>query len=102
METVKAIHGGVKAATHGGKRYARVYGLLIPAFEDTLNENVIWMPSHKSTAHVGVPAKSDGTPLTDNDSRGNSEADRHAKLAVAEHRVNRDELKNKKVYDYSM
>ena len=43
--------------------------------------------------------KSDGTLLTDADIVGNNEADRHAKLAAAEHRVNPRELKDKKVYD---
>ena len=48
---------------------------------------MIWMPAHKSAAHVGKLRLSNGDLLTTVDVKCNDKADAHAKTAVEEHRA---------------
>ena len=50
-------------------------------------DELTWMPAQTSKKQVGVLRKGDGQLLTAIDRASNELADKHAKLAVAEHRV---------------
>jgi hypothetical protein len=84
---VKAVHRGRAWATSDRRPHARVNVLMHSALDGTAAEAVVWMPSHKGEADIGVVKLGDGTYLTHLDLAGNAEADRLAKLAVEEHRV---------------
>ena len=86
------VKAGLTSATSAKRVLARVYAILIPALEDTDHDKILWMPAHKSMAHVGVERLSDGTLLTEGDVKGNDEADTHAKAAVEEHIVTRADV----------
>ena len=58
------IHAGLVVATSAKRALARIYGLLLPALEDTNLSCVLWMPAHKSAAHVGKLRLSNGDLLT--------------------------------------
>ena len=51
---VNAVRRGVKWATTGKRKHARVHALLLAALEDTPAELVVWMPAHTSEADVEV------------------------------------------------
>ena len=84
---VYMIHGGITAATTADRPLARVNAMVLNVLEDTPVEKVIWMPAHKSKQAAGQYRCSNGDPITDWDIKGNAEADRLAKLAVEQHRV---------------
>ena len=50
-------------------------------------DDLIWMPVHTTEKDVGRKRRGDGQPLTAIDRTTNALADKHATLAVAEHRV---------------
>ena len=43
---VLAIHRGIKWATAGHRKHARVNALLLSELDDTPNELIVWMPAH--------------------------------------------------------
>ena len=51
------------------------------------HDELTWMPAHTSKKQIGVVRNGDGQFLTAIDRASNELADKHAKLAVAEHRV---------------
>ena len=55
--------------------------------EGVEHSSLTWMPARTSAKQVGVRRKGDGQLLTAIDRASNDIADKHAKLAVAEHRV---------------
>ena len=61
--------------------------MLLTALEDVGLERILWMPAHKSAAHVGKPRLSNGDLLTKEYVKGNDGADSGAKERVGEHRV---------------
>ena len=67
--------------------------MVMLALEDTPAEKVVWMPAHKSKQAAGQFKCSNGEFITAADIRGNAEADRLAKLAVMQHRVDSSEVK---------
>ena len=75
-----------EVATSHKRALARVYGLLLPALEDTCLSCILWMPAHKSAAHVGKLRLSNGEFLTKDDIKANNMADGFAKKAVEQHR----------------
>ena len=82
---VTAVHEGMNQATSAKNRYARAYGILQGALDDTPAEKILWMPAHgKGTV------KSDGSPVTGQDREANDIADTHAKEAVETHRLHPD------------
>lgn len=84
---IDMVHSGLEVATSHKRALARVYGLLLPALEDTCLSCILWMPAHKSAAHVGKLRLSNGEFLTKDDVKANDMADGFAKEAVEEHRV---------------
>lgn len=90
---VYMIHGGVTAATTADRPLARVNAMVMSVLEDTPTEKVVWMPAHKSKQSAGLFRCSNGELITEWDIRGNAEADRLAKLAVRQHRVDPAEVK---------
>ena len=58
---------GLAVATSAKRVLARVYGMLITALEDVGLERILWMPAHKSAAHVGKLRLSNGDLLTKED-----------------------------------
>ena len=89
---IDMIHAGLEVAASPKRALARVYNLLLPAMEDICLSCVLWMPAHKSKAHVGKLRLSNGEVLTDKDVMANDMADGFAKQAVEEHRVPRVEV----------
>ena len=89
---IDMVHAGLAVASSPKRALARVYGLLLPALEDTCLSFVLWMPAHKSAAHVGKLKLSNGDLLTENDVKANDIADRLAKQAVEDHRVSKHEV----------
>ena len=87
------IHGGVMAATTADRPLARVNAMVMNVLEDTSAEKVVWMPAHKSKQAAGQFRCSNGDLITEFDIKGNAEADRLAKLAVMQHRVDSSEVK---------
>ena len=85
------IHAGLAVATSAKRALARVYGLPITALEGVWLERILWMPAHKSAAHVGKLRLRNGDLLTKEDVKGNdgadSGADSGAKEGGEEHRV---------------
>jgi hypothetical protein len=67
--------------------------MVMSVLEDTPKEKVVWMPAHKSKQAAGQFRCSNGEPLTANDIKGNAEADRLARLAVRQHRVDPAEVR---------
>ena len=57
------------------------------ALDGTDRQKVIWMPAHKTLKTAGQFKCSNGAALSAKDINGNAEADRLAKLAVEQHRV---------------
>ena len=84
---IDMIHAGLAVATSAFRVPARVYGMLLPALEDVGLDRILWMPAHKSAAHVGKLRLSNGDLLTKADVEGNDGADNGAKEGVEEHRV---------------
>ena len=76
---VDTIQLGRHAAVGGGSSHARIYALLFTAFDDTLTDMLIWMPSHQGNADDAARCKSDGAPLSQVDVDTNDKADRLAK-----------------------
>ena len=89
---IDMVHAGLEVATSHKRALARVYGLLLPALEDTCLSCVLWVPAHKSAAHVGKLRLSNGKFLTKDDVKANDMADGFAKKAVEQHRVPRAEV----------
>ena len=71
---------------------ARVNAMVMSALEDTELDKVVWMPAHKSKQAAGQFRCSNGEWITWNDIRGNAEADKLAKLAVQQHRVDKADV----------
>ena len=86
------FHVGLAVAASPKRALARVYGLFLPALEDTCLSCVLSMPAHKSAAHVGTLMLSNGDLLTKNDVKAIDIADGLAKQAVEEHRVSKHEV----------
>ena len=84
---VDMIHAGIIVATSAKSALARVYGLLLPALEDICLSCILWMPAHKSAAHVGKLRLSNGEFLSKRDVDANDMADDFANKAVEEHRA---------------
>ncbi len=84
---VTAIKNGQIKATAGSKEHARAYHLLFARLDDIEDEAVTWVPAHCKDREVGKKRKGDGSKLSAQDVQGNAEADRLAKKAVGEHRV---------------
>ena len=78
---IDMVHAGLEVATSHKRALARVYGLLLPALEDTCLSCILWMPAHKSAAHVGGLRLSNGEILTKGDVKANGMADGFAKKA---------------------
>lgn len=89
---IDMVHAGIVVATSAKRVLARVYGLPLPALEDLCLSCVLWMPAHKSAAHVGKLRLSNGDLLTKNEVFANDMADGFAKEAVEEHRVAKNEV----------
>ena len=66
--------------------------MVMSALEDTEVDKVVWMPAHKSKQAASQFRCSNGEWITEADIRGNAEADRLAKLAVQQHRVDSAEV----------
>ena len=71
---------------------ARVNAMVMSALEDTEVDKMVWVPAHKSKQAAGQFRCSDGEWITGADIGGNAEADRLAKLAVQQHRVDSAEV----------
>ena len=82
----------VTAATAADKPLVRVNGMVMSVLEEVPNDKVVWMPAHKTKQSAGKARCGTGDLLTDNDIAGNAEADRLAKLAVEQHRVDPGEV----------
>jgi hypothetical protein len=89
---VAMIHGGLTAATTANRPLARVNAMVLSVLEDVPNDKVVWMPAHKSKQMAGHVRCGNGELLTMQDIKGNAEADRLAKLAVQQHRVDPAEV----------
>jgi len=76
---VTAIHRGLKWATAGRRKHARVNALLLTALDDTPNDLVVWMPAHTTQKDIGVKKLGNGELLTGRDLATNGLADFHAK-----------------------
>ena len=61
--------------------------MLLTALEYVGLERILWMPAHKSAAHVGKLRLSNGDLLTKEDGKGSDEAGSGANEGVREHRV---------------
>ena len=68
---VTAIHRGVKWATAGHRKHARVNALLLAALDDTPTDLVVWMPAHTKESDVGVKKLGNGDLLTGRDMASN-------------------------------
>ena len=79
---IDILHVGLDVATSHKRALARVYGLLLPALEDTCLSCILWMLAHTSAAHVGKLKLSNGGFLTKDDAKANDMADGLAKNAV--------------------
>ena len=84
---VDTLKLGRHAAVGGGSTHARIYALLFNVFDDTADENMVWMPAHQGDVEKATRCKGDGTPLTQVDVQANDKADMLAKRGVEEHRV---------------
>ena len=84
---MKACKGTLKAETNAKKKHARIYNLLLPMLEGLPEDVLLWMPAHTTEKDIGKKKWGDGQPLTAIDRTSNALADKHAKIAVAEHRV---------------
>ena len=84
---VTAIHDGMKQATSAKNRYARAYGILKAALDDTPAEKTQWMPSHGKGS-----VKGDGSLVSGQEREANGLADTHAKEAVELHRLHPGEV----------
>ena len=91
---VHMIHGGVTAATTADRALARVNAMVMSTLGILQLKKVVWMPAHKSKQAAGHFRCSNGELITEMDIKGNAEADRRAKLAVMEHRVDPSEVKS--------
>ncbi len=89
---VYMIHGGVTAATTADRPLARVNAMVMSVMEDVPSDRVVWMPAHKSKQAAGQFRCSNGEWITAADIRGNAEADKLAKLAVQQHRVDKADV----------
>ena len=78
---------GRERAVGAGRLTARAWAAIFAATDGLPPADAAWMPAHTSAAHVGRRRLSNGDLLTARDRRGNEEADRLAKAAVALHRV---------------
>ena len=90
---VDMVHGGVVAATTADRPLARVNGMVMSTLEDTSTDKVVWMPAHKSKKAAGILLCSNGVAITELNIKGNAEADRLAKLAVMQHRMDPAEVR---------
>lgn len=79
---IDLIHAGLAVAASPKRALARVYGLLLPALDDTCLSCVLWVPAHKSAAHAGKLRRSNGELLTKDDARANDMADGLAQKAL--------------------
>lgn len=84
---IDMIHAGIIVATSAKRALARVYELLLPALEDICLSCILWMPAHKSAAHVGKFRLSNGEFLCKRNVGANDMADGFAMKAVEEHRI---------------
>ena len=84
---IKACKGDLKTETSSKKKHARLYNVLLPMLEGVGPDNLTWMPAHTAKKQFGVIRKGNGQLMTTIDRTSNELADKHAKLAVAEHRV---------------
>ena len=84
---VKAIHYGVKWATTGRRKHARVHALMLAALDDMPSDQAVWMPAHTKIDDIGKAKLGDGSTLTKVDRDSNAVADLHAKAAASEVRV---------------
>ena len=66
--------------------------MVMSALEYTEPDKVVWMPAHKSKQAAGQFRCGNGEWITWNDIRGNAEADKLAKLAVQQHRVDKADV----------
>lgn len=84
---VDAVKAGRHKATSGKNTHDRVYGLVLTALDDTPADDIIWIPAHLSDDQAGEKTCKNGEPMSLCDIRGNGYADKYAKAAVREHRV---------------
>ena len=84
---VKACKGTFKTETNAKKTHARIYSMLLQMLKGVPHSNLTWMPTYTAAKQVGVRRKGDGQLLTAIDRVTSELADKHAKIAVAEHRV---------------
>ena len=89
LSVVQSLQEGRAREVRSDKMHVRVYNLLCTTLDDVAGSDFVRLPAHKTEKQVGSTLKGDGTPLTLKDVKGNAEADRLAKLAVAEHRVSK-------------
>ena len=82
-ETIMHFPGRAKKSSNV---LARVHSLLVAAFDDAGEQNVLWMPSHVTRADVGRKKKSNGEVVTEVDKKCNDRADRIAKMQAMRHR----------------
>lgn len=89
---IDMVHAGLEVAASHKRALARVDGILLPALEDTCLSCILWMPAHKSAAHVRRLRLSNGEFLAKDDVKANDMVDGFAKQAVEEHKVAKVEV----------
>ncbi len=88
LENVRTLRKGPRWATAPGRVCARVWSVLMAAFDNEDDRMLVeWMPSHLSAATASQRRKSDGTMVTEMDRKANQLADVLAKRGAATHRV---------------
>ena len=84
---VDVLFAGKEKACAAKCKLARIYALILAAFDDDAKPHVIWMPAHKKDEQAGTLTIGNGEPLSLVHILGNRAVDTMAKMAVAEHRA---------------
>ncbi len=92
LNILKVIDGGRIAAVGAASPLARTWRIIFSALDDdqsilACRDRLVWLPAHRSTSAIGTLLKSDGTPLTAIQWRGNRLVDWLAKSAAEPHRL---------------
>ncbi len=88
LEVVRSIHKGPSWAEAPSRVQARLYGMIMPVFENDVDRaKVTWMPSHLTASTASQRRKLDGSEVTECDLAANRYADALAKRGAGVHRV---------------
>ncbi len=91
LEVARTIHKGQEWATSPRRLLARLYNLVMPAFDTEQDRQLVtWMPSHLTGNSVEGRLKLNGESVSHVDLKANRRADVLAKRGAATHRVSND------------